>query len=495
MTASTNPDENSYLPKEAGSRESGFVYDDDPNAPQVTETSYVPEREFVLMPFFRRIGELLGVRRHQEPEYTYESAPETQRDEIKLPQEIAGASQQEADLAHEEPTLVYKEPVYEEPELAPEPVQDVGNHWQAAEPLPEVASNVVEPIALHSSVQEPETNPAPLDVLEEDVPEEMAAATTHIEPSYHYEAAAEEHIPETSPQVVEAASPLSPPPQLNRQKPGPRRPDEIDEAIAILRETGSKISATISQAVEWLSAKEAELVRQAERSFAPAPKRRRIQAPSSSTPRQPVELSESTAAAPIAAANEPETASEESSASKSEPLQFPGLQREVAWQGQSEPALKQPAAEPQPDVLSTSVKPRPALVRRRPRVPFWKRINWAAEFTPKRVAVLGGVVMAMLIVGGITFARRPAADVLPPQAHANRSGGVTVSTHPAATTAAPQQHRTVPPAKRAVAPAPHHAPRAAVYDEPDVVTHYYKQKPSPSKQATVAGVKHYSDME
>jgi hypothetical protein len=493
MTASTNPDENSYPPKEAGSRESaGFVYDD-PNLPQEAESSYVPEREFVLMPLFRRIGELLGVRRHQEPEYTYASAPETQHTETRLPQEIAGAAQHEPALAHEESTLVYNEPVYEEPTLAPESVQDGANHWEsrAAEPLPEVVSDVAEPIALHSAVEAPQTSPAPRDVQEE-----VAAASAHFEPSYHYEGAAEAHIPETLPQVVEAASASTQPPQLKRQKTAPRRPDEIDQAIAILREAGSKISATISQAVEWLSAKEAELVRQAERTLAPAPRPRRVQAPSSTTAREP-EHSESIAAAPIAAASGPEIAPEAPSAN-SEPLQFPGLQREVAWQGQSERVLEQPAAKPRPVALPTySAAPRPALVPRRPRVPFWKRIDWAAEFTPKRVAVLGGVVMAMLIVAGITFARRPASEVLPPQAHSIQSGGVTVTTHPAATTAAPvpQQHRTLPPVKRAVAPASHRAPRAAVYDEPDVVTHYYKQKPSPSKQSTVAGVKHYSDTE
>ena len=37
----------------------------------------VPEREFVLMPLFRRIGELLGIRREEETEYLYEPEPES----------------------------------------------------------------------------------------------------------------------------------------------------------------------------------------------------------------------------------------------------------------------------------------------------------------------------------------------------------------------------------------------------------------------------------
>jgi hypothetical protein len=104
--------------------------------------------------------------------------------------------------------------------------------------------------------------------------------------------------------------------------------------------------------------------------------------------------------------------------------------------------------------------------------------------------------MALLIVAGITFARRPASEVLPPQTRPVQPGGVTVTTHPvhSPANAATQQRRTAPPEQRVVTPAPHHSQSAVAYEEPDVVTHYYKQKPSPSKQSTVAGVKHYSDM-
>ena len=70
MSAIGGPDEHSHREQypEASQqhsnptdRESGY------------DQNYEPEREFVLMPLFRRIGEMLGLRRNQEPEYIYES--------------------------------------------------------------------------------------------------------------------------------------------------------------------------------------------------------------------------------------------------------------------------------------------------------------------------------------------------------------------------------------------------------------------------------------
>jgi FtsZ-interacting cell division protein ZipA len=132
--------------------------------------------------------------------------------------------------------------------------------------------------------------------------------------------------------------------------------------------------------------------------------------------------------------------------------------------------------------------------------PLWSRVDLAKQFTPQRVAVLGAVAMAVLMVLGISVARRPAASMLPqqPQVRSIQPGGVTLTTH---------QHRSAPVGVRRVqgrtaAPAPgasRPVPRqqsAASYSEPDVVTHYYqKEKPSPVHQATVAGVRHFSDME
>jgi len=517
MTASTNPDDNSYTPKDADSRQPmGFVYDDSSAPPTEPEPNYVPEREFVLMPLFRRIGELLGIRRQPEPEYIAETAPEPQRAEASLVHEGANFGR-DTSHAHEEPGFAFA------PEA--EPVRESAHEWAEPQPnaLPDTEPTASEHIALQGPIdsspqlplqeseetevspihfEPPSLEPTPLHVAEAELveappkPHEEFEVPTRDFEQPHHGPFAEAQAPSqpAEPEVVATRSTKQAQPQAQRTAP-PRRKDEIDEAIAVLREAGSKVSAAISQAVEWLSAKEEELVRKAERSLAPAPKTRRVQS-SVAAPRQPVQASQP--------ANEPAStpaiATESPSVPKWEALQFPALQREVSWTGQVAPSpterrapISQPAGQ-----ATSSVKPRPTLVRRRPQVPFWKRIDWAAEFTPKRVAVLGGVVMAMLIVAGVTFARRPASEVLPPQTHTIQPGGVTVTAHPTSPTAAPpaaQSRRTAPPAKRAVAPAPRRAPRADAYEEPDVVTHNYKQKPSPSKQSTVAGVKHYSDMD
>jgi hypothetical protein len=146
----------------------------------------------------------------------------------------------------------------------------------------------------------------------------------------------------------------------------------------------------------------------------------------------------------------------------------------------------------------------PQLVDKRPRVPFWKRIDWDKEFTPGRAAILGALAMAVLMVLGISLARRPASSILPQQTqtHVIQPGGVTLTSHPVRSTqrAAPsvesQQRSTVP--AHPVAPAARHAYRTSNADDgPDVVTHYYgnKSKPSPTHQSTIAGVHHYSDMQ
>jgi hypothetical protein len=139
---------------------------------------------------------------------------------------------------------------------------------------------------------------------------------------------------------------------------------------------------------------------------------------------------------------------------------------------------------------------RPKLVPTPPRRPFWKRVDWAQQFTPKRVAILGAVAMALSLVAGISLAKRPASSELPQQTRAIEPGGVTLSTHPsgpAVSQPVPQRQAAVPQ-RRATQARPAH--RAANYDDgPEVVTHYYNRKPSPIKQSTVAGgVRHYSDM-
>lgn len=341
--ASTNPDENSYTPKKPDLPEPlGFTYDD-PHAPPESESSYVPEREFVLMPLFRRLGEMLGIRRRLEFEHIYEPTAEAPR--------VEASRVVVADT---------------------EPAQEPVNYWaapQAAQPLPSVAPEVPEPIALQATESEPEAQGPTYEALRE-----IASAQFEQHP---YEPAAEVQVPETrspAPEVVQTEHPKTPQPQ----RVAPRT---------------------------------------------------------------------------------------------------------------------QPARQ---STYSDTAKRRPVLVRSRARAPFWKRIDLAREFTPKRVAVLGGAAMAMLLISGILLARRPASEVLPPQPRVIQPGGVTLSTHPASaptTAPAPQPRRTTSRAPRPVAAAPHRARKTAISNnEPDVVTHYYKQKPSPTKQSTVAGVRHYSDM-
>jgi len=519
MTASINPDDYSHTPKDTDPRDpQGFTYEDPNTQPTEPESTYVPEREFVLMPLFRRIGELLGIRRGEEPEYIYEATQEAPPSQVNSAHEDANPVPE----SHAQPVL---ESRFVE---AGEPIHE--SIQEPAKPEPEFVSEVApvasEPItsADHLALQ---TSSFPEPEEAEVVPtrfEEPSFAIEHLPTAQskpleaatpavsmqnfeqpEYEPAAEIHASQTLPTLPEvaAARSTSLAPSAER-RPAPRRKDEIDEAIAILREAGSKVSTAISQAVEWLSEKEEELVREAKRSLAPAPKTRRVQAVTAIprvTSAPPSQAALSTE--PIAAPTEPVTADESSAVPTLEPLQFPALQREISWTGNVAPARPVERSGPktqQPIQTTYSVKQRPALVPRRPKVPFWKRIDWAAEFTPKRVAVLGGVIMAMLIVAGVTFARRPASEVLPPQPHAIQPGGVTVTTHPnppAAAQPTQQSRKATPPARRAVKAAPVRTQpsRAASSEEPDVVTHYYKQKPSPSKSATVAGVKHYSDVE
>jgi hypothetical protein len=136
-----------------------------------------------------------------------------------------------------------------------------------------------------------------------------------------------------------------------------------------------------------------------------------------------------------------------------------------------------------------------SLVSKPKALPFWQRIDWARQFTPKRVAILGASIMAILIVLGISFARRPAADELPQQTRAIEHGGVTLTTHPQTATVTRQAQSARQPAS--TKPAQYsQAHRASNDNGPDVITHYYgsKPKPSPIPQTAASGVRHYSDM-
>src|SRR5690349_10215536 len=127
MTASINPDDYSYPPKEAAdAREpQGFVYDNPNPLPVEPESTYVPEREFVLMPLFRRIGEMLGIRRREEPEYIYEAAPEP-------PAFPGNPGYQNANLApsHQSAPGAERASV----QKAPEPAQEPEQEWARLQP-------------------------------------------------------------------------------------------------------------------------------------------------------------------------------------------------------------------------------------------------------------------------------------------------------------------------------------------------------------------------
>jgi hypothetical protein len=176
--------------------------------------------------------------------------------------------------------------------------------------------------------------------------------------------------------------------------------------------------------------------------------------------------------------------------------EVPAMQRELAWRERHDDSIG--TREPLPAPIHFLAKPDRPLTP--PPIPIWKRVNWAEEFTPKRVAVLGGFAMAVLLVVGISFARRPASSVLPEQqTGAIEPGGVTVTAHPVASPAPPRVLRKTAANERPSPMRQHRSPRASAndYDDgPDVVIHHFDtaKKPSPVKQTTVAGVRHYSDM-
>ena len=131
----------------------------------------------------------------------------------------------------------------------------------------------------------------------------------------------------------------------------------------------------------------------------------------------------------------------------------------------------------------------------------------------KAVAFAGGIVMAGLIGIGLSVSHidKASAGTAPPSSGSASTTVMNTSaepTHPAVTPVAhPRQTARV--AKPSPVNTPHttnthHAlPAAGQYDEevaendsPEVVTHYYHQKPvSQLRKTTYNGVKHYSDMD
>jgi hypothetical protein len=462
---------------------------------QQYDADYVPEREFVLMPLFRRIGQLFGIGRNEESEYVYEPAPEPQ---AAIQSRVAEA----------------------EPEAS---VQDYGfdAHAISADAAPEAASEdllgiesqePVQPFAAErnaepESLEVPYENAdAPLSYIQEPV-EQATVAPVTVE-QVTAEQAFDKPVEETRPETV----PYRERPQLELVH-SQSTAEQSTDLTAPLREAAVKISAAISQAAEWLHRKEEEILRGAElpqSTAAPNSDARPLQAIDSQRgtepiPDLPLEAHTLIASTPVVIPQVERKHFDVPTETDSPNVEPPALQREVVWQGRrpegaSPEAMQQHSVDIPAEVKVAERKPR--LVPAPVRVPYWKRVDWAQEFTPKRVAVLGGLAMAVLMVLGVSLARRPASSMLPPQqqqARTHQPGGVTLTTHPvaAAKTSPQQMRRASASSNAAAAPVARHSnPEPEYNDGPDVVTHYYngKPKPSPAKQSTVAGVRHYSDM-
>lgn len=443
------------------------------------DQSYEPEREFVLMPLFRRIGQMLGIRRSQEPEYVYEPEQGNPRQEpavnnvevqeqVVLPETAIQFCEPQLPAEERRPAIESAPAFEQQPsqELSHSPIEeDVLELDSDAQSIP---SHILQESAAEIDGDDAQPIGAEVDEGVHAAPPISDAITDEPLVALHSEAPEMEPIPPVMEQwPVHSAQTINNPASRKRSQ------EEIRQLVAPLREAAVKITAIVAQAAEWLRAKEEEFLRGAE-IVAPETKREQQNLPSSA---------------------QLESMAEDSSLGNTlDENEVPGLQRELAWHERSEGVVHN---EPRPTPIQFVAKPdRPLSI---PAVPFWKRINWADEFTPKRVAVLGGLAMAVLLVLGISLARRPASSVLPePQARSIEPGGVTVTTHPVSAPVPPQVLRKTSTSDRP-SRVPQHRVRSTAseaYDEPDVVVHHYdiNKKPSPVKQTTVAGVRHYSDM-
>jgi len=496
MTAPSGPDEHPQTLNSSGSSErKSFVYDS-PNTE--IDPGYMPEREFVLMPLFRRIGQLLGIRRQDDQQYYEPELPSSHlASSTAAPESPADVHTVRSEQADPVVDRADAQPLREFTNVTQSPGTTAFEHTQPASEQQIAAFS--EPITSAPSVMlsEPLTSPELSPFGEPANPSDTYTSYSVQSDPDREHLSAEREPPSSSVAVNE-----KPEPEVIRA----RTAEEIRELVAPLREAAAKISAAVSQAAEWLHTKEEEILRRAEPSAPPAQNGPMVVTPindyvgpaEASVDSRPAWADQHRAAAPIDAVVAREASDR---APEWEPINVPGLQREVAWVDQPEPTAAG-SPRPQPTPLFRAGKTGPRLIHASARVPFWKRVDWEQQFTSKRVAVIGAVVMAMLLIAGISLARRPAAEMLPQQTRTSlQPGGVTLSTHPTATprgTRQPQQRPAPAATQRSVAPTSSRQQRAATEDDgADVVTHYYRkraQKPSPVRQ-TVAGVRHYSDMQ
>lgn len=454
------------------------------------DSDYVPEREFVLMPLFRRIGEMLGLRKHQEQEYIYVpeaegtsratiaegqaelahipalqsvSARETQRIEVAP---IASRIETDHDASVLETSPSAEDILEIEPLSAPEP-EPASHVWASQEQFSDPAPAQFQPLAETKTIEPlPELVLRQADLAElETQPAAVQAEPAIVEAEHGIvkEAAAVEEAPPIAAQV-ETPQPAA--------ATSPIIQEEANDLVAQIREAAARISTVVSQAAEWLHSKEEEIL---------------LRQQTQSAQHKPTAAESATA--PV------ETRAQ---VPQWEDKQAPALQRELAWR--DEGASSQQRAGVALPTKAGGRKRRLQLVSKPAALSFWKRIDWAQQFAPKRVAILGAFLMAVLMVVGISLARRPAASVLPQQTRTIEPGGVTLTTHPTTLPAASspaQAQRKVVESHASTASPRQQAHRSSQSDDgPDVVTHYYsKSKPSPIHQSTVAGVRHYSDMQ
>ncbi|MBV9073044.1 MAG: hypothetical protein JOZ10_05375 [Acidobacteria bacterium] len=470
MTAHASQYDSSHPSNPNPENQHGFVYDSSESAPP--EAEYVPEREFVLMPLFRRIGQLLGIRREPEPEYIYEPATQlAEQPFVSRTEHVEAQPLQEARISSSnfQNAVEPAEPQSQTPHIQIEPPQTQSASF---EPLPEPLSGS-QRFESESITPEPEQIAAPIHFESEPLTEVIEPEPTEWTPIA--ESAQEQQselviapVAEVAPEQVVASEALPLAPAQSRLTQ-----EEARDLVAQIRDAASRITAAVSQAATWVHTKEEEILRRTEMPLEPKEKTIEVERYNSgSHPPLPVVATQS---------------------ALSEENEAPVIQRERARRENER--MRNSAAKWElnaPVIAKTGKGPR--LVKQADAVPFWKRIDWEKQFAPKRIAVYGGCAMAILMVLGISLARRPAASNLPVQTtHSLQPGGVTLTTHPVSSTPsrpAVAQKKTTLPSHKVVS----RSSRAE--DGPEVVTHYYngKPKPSPVHQSTVAGVRHYSDM-
>src|SRR5947209_13329643 len=261
MPAPIGPDENQPTQDPGSPEHQAFVYDDsNPIESQSYETEYVPEREFVLMPLFRRIGDLLGIRRREQSQPPYEAEPLSS--EVKPDFPAFAGEPPAANAIEEHASSLVPDPVTMQAIQTPAAAdtQDGLTAQSQAEPEEEDVVQIEHEAAEAASLSAQEwvqaqEFPAHADEPEAQVVAQFGAAEpTEVDAisENRFEDTAVEQMPVEPPaEAVEAN--MAPP---HRNVVANRREAETSELIASLREATAKIANAISDAAQWLHSKE-----------------------------------------------------------------------------------------------------------------------------------------------------------------------------------------------------------------------------------------------